>query len=272
METCSTSFLLEVAIEAARTGGTHALKNASRRNETVQAYAHDVKLVLDVECQGKIESVIRHHFPKHAILGEEDETLLDGTRLGDGKSSASGSDDYEWIVDPIDGTVNFSHGLPAWCCSVAVRRGTTVLAGAVYAPAFDVLYTASLEQPSTRNGVPIHVSSQGSLSHCIIMTGMDKNLAPGVAPLTFFSRIAQSCQKARIVGSAALDLCWVAEGIADGYFEGSIYLWDIAAAGLIVQQAGGVGEVVAQREEPYQMSYVASNGHIQEVLRALVEV
>ena len=101
---------------------------------------------------------------------------------------------------------------------------------------------------------------------------MDKNLAPGVAPLTFFSRIAQSCQKARIVGSAALDLCWVAEGIADGYFEGSIYLWDIAAAGLIVQQAGGVGEVVAQREEPYQMSYVASNGHIQEVLRALVAV
>jgi myo-inositol-1(or 4)-monophosphatase len=272
MPALSTSALLEVAIAAARAGGTHALNNVSRRTEAVHSYAHDVKLALDVECQQQIEALIRSRFPEHAILGEEDETLVEGSRLGESKIAATGDDGYEWIVDPIDGTVNFSHGIPSWCCSVAVRRGTTILAGAVYAPEMDALYAATVDQPSTRNGVPIHVSTRDALSRCIVMTGMDKNISPGVAPLAFFSRIAQSCRKARIMGSAALDLCWVAQGIADGYFEGSIYLWDIAAAGLIVQQAGGAGEITALRDEPNQMSYVASNGRIQSELKALVAV
>ena len=270
MSAISTAALLEIAVAAAKAGGNHALRNTSRRTEAVHAYAHDVKLALDVECQQQIESLIRSHFPEHAILGEEDETLVDGSRLGEAKSGARDADGYEWIVDPIDGTLNFSHGLPAWCCSVAVRRGKEVLAGAVFAPEHDTLYAASIDLPSTRNGVPIRVTDRKTLSNSIIMTGLDKNIAPGVAPLEFLSRIAQSCRKARGMGSAALDLCWVAEGLADGYFEGSIYLWDIAAAGLIVQQAGGAGEIVALREEPNQMSYVASNGHIQSELRKLL--
>jgi len=272
MASVSIEGLLEVAIEAARKGGHHAHTNSARRSEVVQAYAHDVKLALDVECQAQIEKVIRQHFPDHAILGEEDNTTLNGVRLGDTKSAASGEDHYEWIVDPIDGTVNFSHGFPAWCCSVAVRRGTTVLAGAVFAPALDALYTATVEQPATRNGVPIRVSNRNTLARCLIMAGMDKHLAPGIAPLAIFAKIAQSCQKARIMGSAALDLCFVAEGVADGYFEGSIYLWDIAAAGLIVKQAGGTGEIIALRDEPYQMSYMATNGLIQAELKAVVAV
>ncbi len=272
MSAYSTTKLLEVAIEAAKTGGNHAHQNTARKNSVVQTYAHDVKLILDVECQTKIEAVIRSHFPAHAILGEEDETCVGGISLGADKTHTASQDDYEWIVDPIDGTVNFSHGLPIWCCSVAVRRGDTILAGAVYAPALDTLYTASLDHPSTRNGDPIHVSDKKELSQCIVLTGMDKNITPGVSPLAYFSKIAESCQKARIAGSAALDLCWVAEGIADGYFEGSIYLWDIAAAGLIVQQAGGSGEIVARREEPNQMSYIGSNGHVQAELKALISL
>ncbi len=268
----STQRLLEVAVEAARTGGAHAQSNKSRREEMIRSYAHDVKLALDVECQARIESVIHSHFPDHQILGEEDDTLADGKRLGDAKSGGQESDHYEWIVDPIDGTVNFSHGFPIWCCSIAVRRGEEVLAGAVYAPDLDALYTATVDQPSMRNGEPIQVSTRDDISQCIVMTGMDKNLAPGVKPLTFFTNIAASCRKARIAGSAAVDLCWVAEGMADGYFEGSIYLWDIAAAGLIIKQAGGAGEIVALREEPHQMSYVASNGLIQDALKSLVMV
>ncbi len=268
----STQQLLEVAVEAARAGGSHAQGNKARRGEAIQSYAHDVKLALDVECQVRIESVIRSHFPHHQILGEEDDTLADGKRLGESKSDTADSDGYEWIVDPIDGTVNFSHGFPVWCCSIAVRRGEDVLAGAVYAPDLDALYTASVDEPSARNGEPIRVSTRSDISQCIIMTGMDKNLVPGVAPLTFFTNIAQSCRKARIVGSAAVDLCWVAEGIADGYFEGGIYLWDIAAAGLIIKQAGGTGEIVSQHGGTHQMSYMASNGCIQDALKALVVV
>ncbi len=109
-----------------------------------------------------------------------------------------------------------------------------------------------------------------TLAECLVMTGIDKHLIPGIESLTFFKKIAFACQKTRVMGSAALDLCWVAEGMADGYFEGSIYLWDIAAAGLIVKQAGGAGEIVAYREEPHQMSYIASNGHVQEELKVLI--
>jgi myo-inositol-1(or 4)-monophosphatase len=272
MQAPSLEKLLLVAIEAAQTGGQHAKNNTSRCSEIVQSYAHDVKLALDVECQTHIEAVIRQHFPEHNILGEEDETTVNGTRLGDTKPTSRAEGNYEWIIDPIDGTVNFSHGFPSWCCSVAVRQGEHVLAGAVFAPDHDAMFTATAEEPAKRNGIPIQVSKKQLLSESLIMTGMDKNLAPGVAPLAFFSKIAEASQKARIMGSAALDLCLVAEGKADGYFEGSIYLWDIAAAGLIVKKAGGAGEIIALREEPHQMSYVASNGLIQNELTALVSI
>jgi len=264
----SNESLLNVAIEAAKAGGNHAQTNTSRRTEVIQTYAHDVKLALDVECQALIEKIIQGHFPDHGILGEEDETSVNGTKLGENKSTVE--DNYEWIVDPIDGTVNFSHGFSSWCCSIAVRRGGEMVAAAVYAPDMNALYAATVDSPATCNGKPIHVSTKKTLAESLVMTGIDKNMIPGVEALTFFKKIAFACQKTRVMGSAALDLCWVAEGMADGYFEGCIYLWDIAAAGLIVKQAGGAGEIVALREEPHQMSYIASNGHVQEELKALI--
>lgn len=270
MQSLSPEALLSVAVKAAQTGGRHAREHTARREEAVETHAHDVKLALDVECQVCIENVIRKHYPEHAILGEEDETHVNGNRLGAAKTPRRHSADYEWVVDPIDGTVNFSHGFSAWCSAVAVRQGDRVLAGAVYAPQLDALYAASINTPATRNGNPIQVSSRQDLADCIVMTGLDKNLVPGVAPLAFLSRIASTCRKARIMGSAALDLCLVADGTADGYFEGNLYLWDIAAAGLIVQQAGGKGEIVANLNQPHQLNYVASNGHIHDDLKHLV--
>jgi myo-inositol-1(or 4)-monophosphatase len=264
--------LLEVAVEAARAGGEHARGNKSRRGEVLSSYAHDVKLALDVECQSIIEGVIGNHFPSHSILGEEDETDVDGVKLASGRGGEKDDAGYEWIIDPIDGTVNFTHGFPSWCCSIAVRRGEEVLAAAVYAPDMDALYTATVDGRAERNGQAIQVSDKKTLKESLVMTGIDKKLIPGVDPLTFFKKIAFACQKTRVMGSAALDLCWVAEGIADGYFEGSIYLWDIAAAGLIVKRAGGAGEIAALREEPNQMSYIASNGLVQEELKALIDI
>lgn len=270
MTSPSNESLLKAAVEAAKTGGKHAQSNSSRRTEVIQSYAHDVKLALDVECQALIEKTIQKHFPDHNILGEEDETAVNGAKLGDNKTSAAGGENYEWIVDPIDGTVNFSHGFPCWCCSIAVRRGEEILAAAVYAPDMDALYTATIDSQAECNGKPILVSNRKTLAESLVMTGIDKNLIPGVESLTYFKRISFACQKTRVMGSAALDLCLVAAGVADGYFEGRIYLWDIAAAGLIVKQAGGAGEIAAIREEPHQMSYIASNGHIQQELAALI--
>ena len=121
--------LLECAVAAARAAGNHALQNRTRRKEVVKVLEHDIKLKLDIECQEKAESVIQKTYPDHKIIGEEDSK--DNVNL---QSSVVDSQDsmYEWIIDPIDGTVNFAHGLPHWCASVAVRFQDQMMAGAVY--------------------------------------------------------------------------------------------------------------------------------------------
>ena len=144
--------LQALAVQAVRRGGAHALANKHRRNEIHEALDHDVKLELDLECQRIIETIIGNAFPTHRILGEEDTG-----------ATVTGTADYQWIIDPIDGTVNFSHDQLIWCCSVAVRRGETVLAGAVYAPELDLLFEASAESPALCNGTPIYPSTTSEL-------------------------------------------------------------------------------------------------------------
>jgi myo-inositol-1(or 4)-monophosphatase len=257
--------LLECAIAAAQAGGNHALNNLNRRQEYKATFAHDVKLALDIECQQVAERLISERFPDHLFLGEEDTSL--GRSNGE---QPPPSDAVQWIIDPIDGTVNFSHGLPMWCCSIAARIGTDVVAGAVFMPELGLLYSATIDGPAQCNGEPIHVSQTASLDKAIVMTGMDKHMDPAIKPYELFSRIADNTRKARIVGSAAVDICWVAAGRADGYFERGIYIWDVAAAGLIVQRAGGCTRMIESMEEPYRMAWVASNPQIHEPLCELV--
>ena len=258
--------LLTVAIEATQAAGRHARSQSARRTEYLKTFAHDVKLALDVECQGVAEAVIRRAFPTHDFLGEEDASL------GRGEAEVvAPSDNVQWIIDPIDGTVNFSHGMPFWCCSIAARIGNDMVAGAVYAPDLEELYTATIDGPALCNGKPIAVSTTPSLDKAIIVTGMDKSPAPDVPPYAIFTAIADNTQKARILGRAALDLCWVAAGKADGYFERGIYIWDIAAAGLIVERAGGSGRILAQLDEPYRMAFAAANPHLIAPLCTLVQ-
>jgi myo-inositol-1(or 4)-monophosphatase len=251
---------LACAVAAARAAGDHALRHARRRTETLRAFAHDVKLRLDRECQQAAERVIRTRFPGHTILGEEDAAEA---------AAGAASDAPVWIVDPIDGTVNFSHGLPFWCASVGVRQDGRVAAGAVYAPAMRELYTASLDTPALRNGVPIRVSRVAALRRALIMTGLDKSMDPARPPFEVFRAVSAAVQKARVVGTAALDLCRVAAGQADGYFESGIYVWDVAAAGLIVERAGGRAETLAALPG-HRISYLASNGRLHAALRRVV--
>lgn len=254
------SDFLDCAVRAAREAGMHALTHQDRRMEVAQVFKHDVKLNLDTECQRKAEDVIRAAYPDHAILGEEDT----GTGNGDGAS------EYEWIVDPIDGTVNFSHGLPFWCTSIALRRGTSMQVGAIFAPELDQLFTATDESPALLNGQPLGVSDVCSLDAALITSGMDKLVDIGLAPYTILQALATQCQKVRVLGSAALDICRVAQGHADGYYEAGIYIWDVAAAGLIVNQAGGKACVLKRMNAPHRVSFIASNGHIHEALEHLV--
>jgi len=218
--------LLSVCISAARAAGDHAVRHKPRRNEIHEKFAHDIKLKLDQECQVVAEAIILEQFPGHTILGEE--------------RSETGHSSVEWIIDPIDGTVNYFHGLTWWCSSVAVRVDGVIVAGAVYAPEVLMLFTATSNGPACLNDKPINVSTAQTLSEVMVVTGSEKELNPDFPPLATAQLLAPHVQKIRILGAAALDICQVASGAVDVFFQNGLYIWDVAAAGLIVERAGGV--------------------------------
>ncbi len=257
MNEINLTHLLDVAICAAEAAGKHALENKHRRTDTTETFSHDVKLVLDAECQKIAEEVIASEFPEHGILGEED--------VRPNRDVA-----YEWIIDPIDGTLNYTHGFPYWCCSIAVRHHQKILAGCVYAPEFGDYYTAHIEQPAKLNGEPIQASGTMQLQDALVFTGLPKELeSKRESHFEMFRMLALNTQKFRINGAAALDICHVAAGSSDGFFESGIYLWDFAAAGLIAEQAGAVLSLYSQKNEPNGYSVLCANKHLINGLRAV---
>ncbi|MGE4489698.1 MAG: inositol monophosphatase [Kiritimatiellales bacterium] len=246
--------LIEVCEEAARTAGLHAQNNLHRREEIAQSFDHDVKLVMDSECQHVAEQVIAKHFPDHAVLGEEGSTARDNA--------------FEWIIDPIDGTANYTRGFPYWCCSVAVRRDGRMLAGCVFVPPFNECYTATADGLALCNGDSIHSSEVPTLEKSTVFTGMTKELDPRA--LSFFADTAPKVSKIRIAGAAAIDICHVACGRSDGYFEAGIYVWDVAAAALIAERAGAVCTTYP-RDELNGLRFLCTNRLIHRAVRELVE-
>jgi myo-inositol-1(or 4)-monophosphatase len=215
-----------------------------------------VKLILDRECQIVAEGVIRRRFPAHAILGEED-------------PNNQAMAEIRWIIDPIDGTVNFFHGLPLWCSSVAVQvRGRTV-AGAVFAPELEKCYAARIGRPAVCNGRPLAVTGTARLQDAVICTGIVKEADGRSRFFKHFRGLCEHSQKVRIMGSAALDICHVGAGKIDGFYETGIYLWDIAAGGLIVEQAGGRIEIL-KTAPGHRVDFLASNARIHAALKQLV--
>lgn len=257
MNEISLSHLLDVAICAAEAAGRHALEHKDRRTEVTESFVHDVKLVMDQECQKEAERIIAGEFPGHSILGEEKITDVSGEA-------------YEWIIDPIDGTLNYAHGFPYWCCSVAVRCNQKILAGCVYAPEFGNFYSAHIEQAAQRNGTDISVSDTSSLQDALVFTGLSKNFeSKSKSHFNMLNMLALNTQKIRINGAAALDLCHVADGASDGFVEAGIHIWDFAAAGLIAEQAGAVLSLFPQKDSTFNV--LCGNPHLINGLRAIHE-
>ena len=244
----SSTQLQAVASLAARRAGEHVLANLHRRGDVNTLLRTDVKHKLDVEAQETATAVVLSAFPDHAILGEEtcDAPLPES--------------DFVWIIDPIDGTINFFHGLPWWCCSVAVRYKGQAIAGAVFIPEMNQLYEATFDGPALCNGVAIHVSQTTRMDLAILATGADK-WDLGEHAFRFMRKVSEISQRPRILGAAAVDMCMVAAGKLDGYFEAGIYVWDMAAASLIVERAGGQCETLKAFPK-YRMAFLATNGHL----------
>ncbi len=201
-----------------------------------------------------IRQRIRKLWPTHDILGEE-EGLID-----------TGSD-YRWYVDPLDGTTNFAHGFPMFCVSMALEHKGKRIAGVIYDPTRDEMFTAEQGRGAYLNQKPMHVSNIKNLAESLVATGFPSHKRHQNPNIHFYHQITLRTHGVRRAGSAALDLCYVASGRLDGFWEFNLNPWDTAAGVLIVQEAGGI--VTDFSGGPFQIDSretVASNGLLHQAL------
>lgn len=209
--------------------GKMQLDNLGKPRLFVDTKSTGIDLVTEIDKKSEemIIGFIQKNYPSHAILAEES-----------GRHTADS--DYLWIIDPLDGTTNYAQGLPIFCVSVALQyRGETVL-GVVYCPGVEQLFTAIRGQGACLNGQRLRVSAKQELIECVLATGFPYDIAENPANnIAYFSRIVLKARAVRRIGSAAYDVACVAAGKFDGYWELKLSPWDVAAAMLMVEEAGG---------------------------------
>jgi myo-inositol-1(or 4)-monophosphatase len=188
----------------------------------------DLVTATDRQVEAFLIEQIRSRFPDHGIWGEETGRTLTGS-------------EYCWIIDPIDGTTSFFHGQPYYAVSIALKKGQEIISGAVYAPALGQLFQAGKKEGAWLNDHPLHVSATTTLTDAVMATGF-ACLRAGLEPnnLIHFNRIVPRLRDIRRCGSAAVDLCYVAAGKLDGFWELNLNVYDVAAGVLMVTEAGGV--------------------------------
>ena len=240
---------LDTALAAARAAGELLRTHFGKPLDVNEFAAHDIKLDLDVRAQTLITEILLGAFPDHAIFGEE----------GIAGNQAS---DWQWIVDPIDGTVNYFYAIPHFCISIALRRGDEIQVGVIYDPMRDEMWAVERGGTATLNGAPIAVSQRTQLSDAVLSVGFSKTKTTIAAGLPLLEKYVQRARKCRLMGSAALDLAYVACGRLDAYIEQSVSLWDVAAGMILVESAGGQFQMTPREDTPEKISVVASNGKI----------
>ena len=239
-------------LEAVRAGGSE-IQRFFQGEFTISNKEGVNNLVTEADhaAEKAILGVIRSAFPGHHILSEE---------MGDMAKDS----DYKWIIDPIDGTVNFAHGIPLNCVSIGLEHNKEIVLGAVYNPHLNELFFAEKGRGATLNDKPIHVSVESQTAKACLVTGFPYtyiNTANG--PLEIFERFIRKGIPVRRLGSAAIDLCWVAAGRFDGFYEHKLEAWDSAAGYLIVEEAGGkVTDFEGNKFSVYQHRLLATNGKI----------
>jgi len=249
--------MLTLAIEAAREAGKF-LKYSIGRTRNVQIKRGEERnLVSDIDkaSEEKIIDIIKRHYPTHAILAEES-----GAR----ESTA----EYKWVIDPLDGTTNYLHGVPIYCVTIGIERQGEVIAGVVYDPNLDELFTAEKGSGAYLNGKRMRVSRTTKLINSLLVTGFPYDISknPDHAVEHFLNFLMES-QGIRRLGSAALDLSYVAAGRLDGFWEVNLNPWDMAAGVLMVKEAGGtVTDFSGATSTIYEKQVLASNGIIHEVM------
>ncbi len=252
---------MRVCEAAARAGG-RVVQDWAGRFDVRKKGPADLVTQADFASQEIVRKTVLTAFPDHCLLGEESgdcpnfrghrgEAVVDenGTvPFGTAPAQAAGTAapqaapqraEYRWIVDPLDGTTNYVHGVPHYCISLALERNGRLLVGAVYDPVLDECFTAIEGRGALLNGRPIHVSGVSTISESLAAVGFPPNVPPDAPDLRIFLEMLPRCQAVRRTGSSALNLCYLAAGRFDLYWSYSTRIWDVAAGVLLVREAGG---------------------------------
>jgi myo-inositol-1(or 4)-monophosphatase len=221
----------------------------------------DLVTEVDLECERMCRAIIGERFPDHDILAEE--------LSGDSPASASR---YKWVYDPLDGTTNYAHGLPIFCSSLALQIDGESVVGAVYDATRAELFTAERGVGAFLNGQRLQASSTGELIDSLLVTGFPYDVHKQTHDLvTMFGAFLGRARAVRRLGSAALDLCYVAAGRFDGYWEQHLWPWDVAAGALVVAEAGGrVTGMDGSPFDPAAAHLLATNGRVHDAMLAVI--
>lgn len=245
--------MLNFAIRVAKDAGALLRDRVGTTIDISHKGSIDLVTDVDLASEKLIREAIATYYPRHEILAEEG-------GLTESKS------EYRWIVDPLDGTTNYAHGYPMFCVSIALEQAGEVVAGVVYDPMREELFTAERGGGATLNNRPIRVSKIDDLTQSILSTGFPYDIKTSkLTNLDHWANFAMNAQALRRDGAAALDLCYVACGRYDGFWELNLSPWDTAAGTLIVTEAGGrVTDFVGGTFSNYKPEVVASNGLIHD--------
>ena len=219
----------------------------------------DLVTEVDLEIERMFRALVAERFPSHDVMGEEDGLASTGSR-------------HRWVFDPLDGTTNYAHGVPIFCASLALEIDGEAVLGAVYDPNRRELFTAEAGVGAWLNGQPLETSTHATVLESMLVTGFPYHVQEDPDELLrVFGQVIRRARAVRRLGSAAIDMCWVAAGRMEGFWEASLKPWDTRAAALIVQEAGGrVTGTDGTKWDPYKGDIVATNGTIHDELLAIL--
>jgi len=246
--------MIDDIIEFSRQAGS-LIKEGFGKSLQIEYKTNEINLVTQIDRASEklIIDLIKKKYPKHSILAEE----------GGGVKNDS---EYIWVVDPLDGTTNFTHGLPIFSVSIGLQKNKETIAGVVYDVVRDIVYSAQLGGGAFADSDQIKVSSTEALKHSLLVTGFPYNIADN--PENAFERftlLTKNARGIRRLGSAAIDFCYLASGVFDGFWEVHLHPWDICAGKLIVEEAGGlVTDFVGEPVDIYSKKILATNHEIHD--------
>jgi myo-inositol-1(or 4)-monophosphatase len=240
--------LLQVAVQAAQLSGAYLLKNRARAKTVDTEKAHDIKLSIDRFSERRIVQYLKKH--SHFPILSEEAGMLKGK-----------DPEFYWVVDPLDGTINYFHQIPLSCVSIALCRGEQPVLGVIYDFTRNELFTGVADKGAYLNGRRIHVSQIKSKRQAVLATGFPSQTSLSAGNLSTFCSYVKAYKKVRLLGTAALSMAYVAGGRLDAYIEKDIMLWDVAAGIAIVQAAGGQSRIHPTKKR-YSYHVTAHNGFL----------